>query len=112
MTYCRRYPCFLESILELLDHDLGSRLKSVSHNPFSRIVGYEVDMGKFPFQELRELVCIFRSISHSGDHDILIEYAFVGLLGISIQGCHEHIDRVGGLHRHDPLASQVIRGMQ
>jgi hypothetical protein len=74
--------------LELFDHDLTRWLVAISHDTFSWIIGDEVHMCELAFEKLRELMSKFRSICHSGYHDIFIEYSLIGLLGIGIEGFH------------------------
>ncbi len=101
--------CLFEGILELLDHDFARWLEAIAHNPFTRIVGNEVHMCEFAFEELRELMCELRTICDSGDHDIFIKYPLIRLLDILVERLHQHIDRIGILDGHDALSRCIVR---
>ena len=112
MTDSRRYSCSIEHILEFFDHDLTRRLESVTHDPFSWIIGDEVHMCELPFEETCELMCIFRTISHSCYHDIFVEYSFIRLLCIAIECFHQLVDGIGILDWHDTLPSFIVWSMK
>ena len=112
MTDRRGDSCLLESILELLDHDFTRRLEAIAHNPFTGIIGDEVHMCEFAFEELRELMCELRTIRDSGDHDVLIKYPLIRLRDIAIETRHENIDRISRLDGHDTFACLVVRSME
>jgi hypothetical protein len=103
---------FLEGILELGDHDLGRRLISIPHDTLSWIVRDEVHMCETSLKELRELMSKLWTIGDSGDHDILVEYAFIRLRYIGIERCHEIRDWIRILDGHDTLASLIIGRME
>ncbi len=112
MTDGRRDSCLFKGILEFLDHNLRCWLEAIPHDSFTGIIGDEVHMCEFAFEELRELMCELRTIRDSGDHDILIKYPFIRLRHVSIETRHKDIDRVGCLDGHDSLASLIVRGME
>jgi hypothetical protein len=69
-------------------------------------------MSEASSHERCELVSVLRTISHSGDHDILIEYSLIGLLGIFVESFHERIYRISVLDWHDTLSSFIVRCME